>query len=80
MMKWDCDTNLDIKGGVETHTKMTLSIFVKHAMEARLEYGSSERIGDDHDTVGVVGERLHLQQTYLVETPSKYIDSVPILS
>lgn len=72
-------TNLNIKGSVEPHFQMTLLVLFENSLERLLEDTHVERIGEDHVAVRKVRERLHLQQTDLVETSREYINRVAIL-
>ena len=51
----------DLKSTVESHLQVTLLILGERPEQTLLENGSHERIGDDHETVCSVGQRLHLE-------------------
>ena len=51
----------DLESTVESHLQVTLLILSERPEQTLFENGSHERIGDDHETVGSVGQRLHLE-------------------
>jgi hypothetical protein len=56
-----------------------LIILVKYPQETLLEDGRGERIRQHNNTVRRVGERLHLQETDLVQATGKEVDSMSIV-
>jgi hypothetical protein len=68
----------DIKRCVETHLEPTLGILSKRPQEALLEDGGGKRVRDDHEPVGGIGQRLHLEETDLIETPRVNVDGVAV--
>ena len=79
VMSWADCTDLDVKGGIEAHLEETLVILVENTQEALFEDRRGEGIGEDDDAVGGIGQGFHLEQTDLVETASKQIDSVSVV-
>lgn len=73
------NTYQDLESSVEAHLQVPVVVFVERSQETLLEDRSHERVGDDHETVGSVGEGLHLEQTDLIETTSVNVDGVTIL-
>lgn len=53
--------SLDVEGGIETHLQIAVDILVEDSLETLFEDGGGERIGDDHEPVGVVAQTLHLE-------------------
>ena len=51
----------DLESTIESHLQVTLLILGECPEQTLLENGSHERIGDDHETVGSVCQRLHLE-------------------
>jgi len=51
----------DLKSTVESHLQVTLLILGECPKQTLLEDCSHERIGNDHETVGGVCQRLHLE-------------------
>jgi hypothetical protein len=51
----------DLESTVESHLQITLLILGECPEQTLLEDCSHERIGDDHETVGSVCQRLHLE-------------------
>jgi hypothetical protein len=69
----------DLESSVESHLQITLLILGECSQQTLLEDGSHERIGDDHETVRSVGQRLHLEETDLIKTSSIDVDGVAVL-
>jgi hypothetical protein len=69
----------DFESTVETHLQVTLLILGECPKQTLLEDCSHKRIGNDHETVGSVCQRLHLEQTDLIKTSSVDIDGVTVL-
>ena len=67
---------MDIEGGVESHSEVTLGILCEEAEEGLLEDRGSERVGDDDRAVGAVREGLHLKEADLVEAACKEVYGV----
>jgi hypothetical protein len=59
---------------------VTVLVLGEDALETLLEDGHVERVGEDHVSVGEVAERLHLEETDLVEASSEDVDGVSVLS
>ena len=71
-------TYQNLESSVETHLQESLVVLSKRPQEALLENGRNERIGNDHKAIGSVGQRLHFEQTDLIETSGVDIDSVAV--
>jgi len=69
----------DFESSIESHLQVTLLILGQCPQQTLLEDGSHERIGNDHETVGSVCQRLHFEQTDLIQTTGVDIDGVSVL-
>ena len=72
-------THLDVERRVEAHLEVTLLVLGEDALEALLEDRHGERIGEDHVAVREVAERLHLEESDLVEASSEDVDGMTVL-
>jgi hypothetical protein len=70
---------LDVKRSVEAHLEVPLFVLVEESQEALLEDRCGERIRKNNDTVGRIGQGLHLLQTDLVQATSEEIDDVSVV-
>lgn len=69
----------DFECPVESHLQITLLVLGQCPQQTLLEDGSHEGIGNDHETVGSVCQRLHFEQTDLIQTTGVNIDGVSVL-
>lgn len=69
---------LHVECSIEAHLKVSLVVLLECPQEALLENSSHEGVGDDHEPVGRVWQRLHLKQTNLVKAASVDVDSMSV--
>ena len=58
---------------------MTLLVLVEDTEETLFEDRSSEGVGEHNCTVGRIRQRLHLQQSDLIETASEKINRMSVI-
>jgi hypothetical protein len=70
---------LYVEGGVEAHLEVAPLVLGEGAQEGLLEDRRCERVGENNDTVRAVRQRLHLEQTGLVQASCEEVDHVTIV-
>lgn len=72
------ETHLNVECSVKSHLEMSIRVRSECPKEGLLEDGHGEGVGEDHESVGSVAERLHLEETDLIEASSVDVDSVSV--
>lgn len=70
---------LYVERGVEAHLEVSLVVLVEDAQETLFENRRGKRIGQHDDSTRRIRERLHLEETDLIETSREEIDAMAIV-